>query len=1163
KEALELYVVVETLTKEGKFDEAAVGFETLDKLRQYLPADRKVDYDGLRREFQKVTGQLRPLSQDEKVARAEEHFEAGLDAYRQKDYVSARRHLNVASAFDVSLGWWDNRKLRKVSGEVNATLERLLADYARGQQLLEAGSYADARQMLLAVKGSGIDIGQAEEVEKLLAEAEQKMAEQAQLEEAEQEEQARREREELAKQEQREQEELERRQQAEREQLQAQAAALLAHAGALVGDQRYDEAGDALAELAGLAGRLDADQQKEYGGLCAAVEEATGVPPGATAKQRVAKAEEYFELGLEAYKQRDYAQAQMLLDRAARLGVNLGRWDNRKLRNVRGEVNATLGRLLAEYARAQQLFEAGDYADARDVVRGVRDSGIGIGQDEAIEELLAAIEQKIDEQARREREALSQRVAKALAEAGALSGAGQHEEAIARLAELDEVATHLSPEQQVESARLRAASQEAAKAAEVQRDLERAGQLARQADEILATLSAVSAKVRAADQALAQDDLDAAKPMLVEAKELLKGSDVSASPALGELSREVDEKLAALERGIARRAHLEAVRQRLSAMILEAEGLMPRDLLEAERTMLEAEDLAEQEGLALADDQARVRDAVRDAVEARYGTERRLRPEQYGGLVELSERYGKAAEYEKQAQLLTLVKDAPAGLVAGDYRNHAVGKLTAAAANAAQQAQQAQRTSGLFARCRGELKQGDLQALQAALADARAAVQMAEEQGLAGACMRGVLQKAVSFLETDFQEALAATYPDLKEIVDERLDLSRTVLAVKLSDLYLNEGSPDLAEPYLRRVAASGGREAAQWAKAQSAAVEELKANAEQARLLALEPDARRVVELAERLHQLATAGGLDQAAAVEQELADARLQLQVKKAENALNRGAYVEAARLLEGAPVEKASRDLVAQAHQPLEARLTELREVAVELMAAEDALAAYDIAAARSHLAAAHASGVESAPLKYKMASLRVVVDAVLDISAEEAALTAERDRDLADARRKLAAVRVRKEAWSRYFGALKAFLEASEGGRAGLQQVVAEPEGLRDFELSNARYIVATLAEAEGEPALADAAAKLSEAKAEYAVGNYLAAGALLRELRAMPGFVVSEDCQRQAGELAGQIQAKERKAEELYSQAIDAYKAGDAEAVGRITSELSKYRNTKAYRSHR
>ncbi|MHC5034934.1 MAG: coiled-coil domain-containing protein [Planctomycetota bacterium] len=909
-----------------------------------------------------------------------------------------------------------------------------------------------------------------------------------------------------------------------------------------------------------MAGHLDADQQKEYEGLCAAVEEATGVPPGASAKQRVAKAEEYFELGLEAYGQKNYAQAQALLDRAAKLGVDLGWWDNRKLRNVRAEVNATLARLCADYAQAQQLFEAGSYADAQDVARGVRNSGIDIGQDEAIEELLAAIEQKIDQQAREEQEALNQRVAKALADAGALSSAGQHEEAIARLAKLDELAAHLSPEQQAEAERLRAASQEAAKAAAVQRELEKAEQLARQADEILATLSAVSAKVRAADQALAQDDLDAAKPILVEAKELLKGADVSASPALGELSRKLDQKLAAVERRLARRAHLEAVGQRLSAMILEAEELMPQDLLGAERKMLEAVDLAEQEGLALTEDQARVRDAVRDAVEARYGTERRLRPEQYGGLVELSERYCEAAEYDKQAQLLALVKDAPAGLVADDYRKHAVGKLTAAAADAAQQAQQARRIVGLFGRCRGELKEGGL---QAALAEARAAVQMAGEQGLAGASMLAVLEGAVSFLDTDFQEALAATYPELKKIVDERLELSRTALAVKLSDLYLSEGSPDLAEPYLRRVAAGGAREAAQWAKAHLATLEELRSNAEQARLLALEPDARRVLELAESLHQLATAGELDQAAAVEQELADARLQLQVKKAEAALNRGAYVEAARLLEGAPVDKASADLVAQIHRPLEARLTELRDVAVELKAAEDALAAYDIAAAGSRLAAAHAAGVESVPLELKMASLRVVVDAVLDISQEEAALTAERNRDLEDARRKLAAVRVREEAWGRYFSALKAFLEASEGGRLALQQVVAEPEGLHDFELSNARYIVATLAEAEGEPAVADAAAKLSEAKAEYAVGNYLAATALLDELRVMPGFVVSEDCQRQAAELAAQIQTKESKAEELYGQAIEAYKAGDAEAVGRITAELSKYRNTKAYRDHR
>ncbi len=172
---------VESLAAEGQFDQLAPQLLGLDRLRDEFSAERKLRFDRLRLEVERASDALPELPKREKVRRAEEHLAIGLEARDQMDYVRAAPHLELAAAYDVSLGWWDNRKLRRARSDVEADLQELKAALEAGRAAYKAGRWPEARRNLQEVAETEIVLPEElhAEVQQMLREIEREESEQA------------------------------------------------------------------------------------------------------------------------------------------------------------------------------------------------------------------------------------------------------------------------------------------------------------------------------------------------------------------------------------------------------------------------------------------------------------------------------------------------------------------------------------------------------------------------------------------------------------------------------------------------------------------------------------------------------------------------------------------------------------------------------------------------------------------------------------------------------------------------------------------------------------------------------------------------------------------------------------------------------------------------
>ncbi len=1072
--AEELVAKAGALVAEQSYGEAAPLLAELKELEGYLSADQLATVRGLRVAVAEATGELAGMAPEEAQALASAWLDQGVAAYEADRYADAKTQLDKAARWDQYLSSRGKRKLREVRPKVEDTLARLLADVEKAKEQLAAEQYGDAEGTLQSVQASGVSMGaeQDQQVQDMLAKA------QAGIEEL--------------------------RQRAEQEK-RDRVAELLAQANALSAEGKQEEAAEKLTALRELEGCLTADQMAEFQKAREAVEEATGVLPGMTAEEREERAEQYFEQGVQAYKDKDYAEAKKCLDRAAVLNVGLGWWDNRTLRRTRARVTETLDGLLRDYERGKQLFSEEQYAEAKDALQAVKSSGISIGadKDKEVADLLAAIDEKVAERQRQEEEQGRQRAADLLAEAEKLNAGGKSEEALARLDALQEVAGYLSPEQQEHVAALRISTESAAEIARIEGAQKQAEELARQAADLVQKRSAVTAKVDAAEQAWRAGNLQEARSALTEAQQMLATMDVSGMPALAGLAQQVEQRLRDVDTQV-----------KLSQMADEARELAKADLLAAEKKVLQIRDLATQGGLTLTGPAQEICDAVLAAVEAEYGVERRLRPEEFRRMVDLSDAYRAAGECGKAVELLSLVKGAGADMVTEDYRNLAVGKLGAAEQELEQQKAAAERVMAQLTGARAELEGGEL---EKALDSVAAVVPMSTAERLAGAPLVDVLEKAVSFLETEFGQAMAAAGPDFDALADGELSRANVETARGLSQYYLEAGSPELAEFYLNELAKGGPArdQYSGWASQQLEGIAALKAEAERARLLEVEPQAQRVYDLAAELNRLAREGDLSQVEAVNQQLADARLDLQMRRVQSALKRGAFTQAFALLQEAPLEGASSAAVAQLYQPLSDRIESLRSAAAGLQSAEKALTAHEFEKAVAYLQEVQQSGVdaigEAQPLVMQKQGLAGVLDAVRSAQDAQAGLRAAQQEELASARAALDQARAREKSWQQYYAGMRAFLLGEDGAVAKLKEALAEPAALQPFEAAEAKQVVDALAATAG------------------------------------PELLVND----------------EQKARALYEEAVQAYGAKDAAGVNRALQELkTRYSHTKVYRDH-
>jgi hypothetical protein len=322
------------------------------------------------------------------------------------------------------------------------------------------------------------------------------------------------------------------------------------------------------------------------------------------------------------------------------------------------------------------------------------------------------------------------------------------------------------------------------------------------------------------------------------------------------------------------------------------------------------------------------------------------------------------------------------------------------------------------------------------------------------------------------------------------------------------------------------------------------------------------VHSLAGALNEAAKAGRVDEASALEARLADAQLALAAGKAEALIARGAYSSAVKALEEAPADIATDAAVATYVAPLRRRLASLRQLASDLLAAEKALEAYNVDAAQQKLTAAASSSADSELLAMKLEVLGEVIDQIRAEQDKHIALTVRRDERLESVRNMLAVARAREGAWDSFIAALTSFLKGEETGVAAIQAVAADTADLPAAAASLATDVGRELADWASRPAADEARRVLTAAKASYAAADYVAAAALLKQLRGMQG-AADPVVAAEADALAGRIAGVEADAAALYAKAIEAYGRDDAESVRNLLTELkSKYANTQAYLEH-
>ncbi len=371
------------------------------------------------------------LEAEEPRELATERLQRAMKAYHDKDYIAAEGLFEQAAALEEHLADWRRRALRERLGEVRGKLAELRGHYAGGKRLRSQMDFAGAVERLQIVVDSGISIGaeQDQDVAMLLRGAKEKLAEEQRKEEESK----------LAGQRLRDQ-------QARTEHL----AALLAEAGKLVAQKRYEEAEAKLAELTGASEELGDGQREELQRLRSAFERVAGRLPGMTEEEARELAAGYLRRAVEAQEAGQYFAAEGLFERAVALEEHLDPEGRLALRTARADVTQKLAAVRADYEEGKRLYALQDFAGAAEHLQKVADTGISIGaeQDDEAAMLLRGSKARLGEDRRRELEAqfaeMRDRAAKAekerltalLAGTKALVARGEYAEAAPKLADL-------------------------------------------------------------------------------------------------------------------------------------------------------------------------------------------------------------------------------------------------------------------------------------------------------------------------------------------------------------------------------------------------------------------------------------------------------------------------------------------------------------------------------------------------------------------------------------------------------------------------------------------------------------------------------------------------------------------------------------------------------
>jgi hypothetical protein len=1201
------------------YEAASVALETLSEVSDTMDEVQLARAAMLRRDVANATGRMPGGTQQELMELALDHYEAGMDAYDSADYLAAQQELLLAQRMEVDLGRRAGR-LRKTLDRVESKLSQVRLEFDDGLSAYSSGSYEEAASHFQRAKGSGISLGPEvdAQLDRLLAECETRAAGLAEAEPAPvapaeappvappEEPAPAQVVEEPAAEEQPEpvlaEEPPAETPAAVRVPLE-RAGDVLDEVRTLASRRQYEQTVPLVLGLDAVRPDLPAQQKATWDLLRCELERQSSAVPPLTNKERKRRAQEQFDLGVAAYESRDYLSASGHLSAADAFAVGIGWMDNRKLRKVRSEVEGELGSSRRLYAEGKSAYESGDYDAAVQALQEVDSRGISLGRelDEQVAALLDASRQELEQQKRRAAAARQDRVADLLSSAGQQTAAQDYAGASNALEALSELSDDMNPEQLAQAAMLRrevadatgrmpggteqelldlalehyeagmaaydsgdylAARQELLVAQRMQVDLgRRAGRLRKALDSAESELSEATQQYEAARSAYSSGSYEEALGYLEDLRDggvslgpetdaevyrLLAESRNKAAEAADQAARAEAEAAAAARAEAEAAAAAEAVAE---AARVEAEAAAAAEAARAEAEAAAAEAAAE---VARAEAEAAAAAEADRERAAQAPAEPTPRQAQADGLVSAARARQEAGDPAGAAALLSVLLDAGEAAASAEVRDAARDGRSELQQQSERLQARADSLVGELDAARGLVSSGNPSAALAARG--RTVAQAAEQAlGLPGAL--AMARADAAFLADDLLPALAEARP-ADTLTAQRLLESDLAAARQTADLYLQAGSPALAEPYLQYLRDQGDARAGE----QLAGLPDAMKQAVVRAARAVQTQQEAVDDLAGRLAEAADQEAL---AEIQRQMDDARLALAVVRAESALRRADIAAARSAVDSAPPGAGP----ARMTERLAAVRTELQETALaarEALQARRSVEGGDLAEAAEALARARRHSPLAKPVSIQVEALAGVVDALREGQADQLRLTTSAEQALQESRETVDRLAAAQTAFQDYVAGVSAYLAGDAvQARGALASALSAPAGLLDVETRNARSLLEELSGTGDRDAIASARDASERVERLLQEARYVEAAEALGELRAMEGHAISPAVRASARDLSARVAAAEARAEELYAEAVAAWERQDRAEVARVMGELAAYEQTAAYQRRR
>ena len=937
------------------------------------------------------------------------------------------------------------------------------------------------------------------------------------------------------------------------------------------------------AEMDELARYLDANQRRELANRRVAIFQATGEASVIPEGQRRQLAEDWFEQGMDAYENKNYVAAQKFLNWTKELEVDLGWWDNWSLRDAQEEVDTLITRMQQQYNRAKRKYSLGQMDAAEKLFREVAESEYELppkmerGAEEYLDKIWRGERDKEIEVAQKEAE---QQTAPEEEEA--------EEPAEQQVTEKEEETREPAPEPEEEVAKEEPVEEPAEeKVAEEEpaerprpgseQDMTLVQQLEQQADELAARREQIlqskqvyrerKQKVKSllaeANALWAAEKYAQAKGKLVQADEVLDQVDAPMDAELQEDADEISKKLSYIDEKIEKQQVEEQERKvaqtEINNLYQEARFHYPDRLLKAEDKAIQYKNLADRRGLSLTKKQQEVYDKVIQAAVDKYGERQGRRRKYYAPLLSESQKYMNVDEYRHAEDVLQLARKDLAPLLTQTEKERIEKTLDSVEDKIQQQASARDRVEKIQQEAQELAKQDKLQQAEHKY---RQAAKLAREEGLPASVLAGILEDYAGVLSewktsASAREDLERSWADVQAQVEE----VRALKPYYKARHYVEAGSPDLARPYLQEVAAGGSafdQKMVQWAKGQLENIDERIEQLEKSEKLHVRNELAEVVRLEKRFQDRAGQVYDEELDNLLQDVADARLQLQIAKIQERLSRAAYPLAADIVETTSVQHASKGLVQQF------RMLQRRVGAWQ--AAEQVLKDLEEALMNKNVALAQDSAEKLETLKPNLGA-RFKIARRLEEAWETARAVRRASEDvleskvarLAKIRGELGDVRARIDAYEQYSKAREAFVSAKWGTAATqLKKLDANPAGLRSFERKRVGNMLADADDIMD--AIEKARGVYADARSAFQNGDNLKASKTLIDLRQMEGFALDEGLAKEAGTLSDKIVEAEElaieKAEDVLADARAAYDAENYAKASDLIGELKEMSGT-------